>query len=272
MSKFSFEATGIGSLPFKDPKAACRAVFDNFQAIPFWPQLPRRSYKEHMYCQFSEGMPGIVINDKAKTIHIDSALAASGMEKAFQGFLDQDTEYFRISEEYAEGFYAFCGSFASGAKKARFVKGHVTGPVSFALSVTDQNKKAAIYDKDLFEMIVKVLCMKARWQVRKLKKLCEDVIIFIDEPYLVSIGSSFVNISKEAAVNAIEEIDAAVKEEGALSGVHCCGNTDWALLLKSGIDIINFDAYNFIMSIPLFKRSAQSVLPQQCTPERAGLT
>ena len=253
MSKFSFEATGIGSLPFKDPKAACRAVFDNFQAIPFWPQLPRRSYKEHMYCQFSEGMPGIVINDKAKTIHIDSALAASGMEKAFQGFLDQDTEYFRISEEYAEGFYAFCGSFASGAKKARFVKGHVTGPVSFALSVTDQNKKAAIYDKDLFEMIVKVLCMKARWQVRKLKKLCEDVIIFIDEPYLVSIGSSFVNISKEAAVNAIEEIDAAVKEEGALSGVHCCGNTDWALLLKSGIDIINFDAYNFTKEFLLYE-------------------
>ena len=252
MSKFSFEATGIGSLPFKDPKAACRAVFDNFQAIPFWPQLPRRSYKEHMYCQFSEGMPGIVINDKAKTIHIDSALAASGMEKAFQRFLDQDTEYFRISEEYAEGFYAFCGSFASGAKKARFVKGHVTGPVSFALSVTDQNKKAAIYDKDLFEMIVKVLCMKARWQVRKLKKLCEDVIIFIDEPYLVSIGSSFVNISKEAAVNAIEEIDAAVKEEGALSGVHCCGNTDWALLLKSGIDIINFDAYNFTKEFLLY--------------------
>jgi methionine synthase II (cobalamin-independent) len=265
MSKFGFEATGIGSLPFKDPKTACRAVFDNFLDIPFWPQLPKRSYLEHMYCQFSEGMPGVVIDEKAKTIHIDSGKAGDGMEKAYQKFLDQDTEYFRISERYASGLYAFKDGFAANAKKARFAKGHVTGPVSFALSVTDENKRSIIYDKNLFDMAVKVLCMKARWQVRLLKHLSEDVIIFIDEPYLVSIGSSFVNISKPDAVNAIEEIDGALKEEGAFSGVHCCGNTDWSLLLKSGIDIVNFDAYNFIKEFSLYSSDIEDYLKDNGT-------
>ena len=260
MSKFSFEATGIGSLPFKDTKTACRAVFNNFQTIPFWPQLPKRSYREHMYCQFSEGMPGVVIDEKARTIHVDSQKACDGMEKIYQKFLDQDTEYFRVSKDYAEGLYAFSDGFAANVKKARFVKGHITGPVSFALSVTDENKKALMYDKNLFDMIVKVLCMKARWQVRFLRALNDDVIIFIDEPYLVSIGSSFVNISKDAAVNAIEEIDGAIKEEGAISGVHCCGNTDWSLLLKSGIDIINFDAYNFIKEFSLYSSDIEDYL------------
>jgi len=258
--RFGFEATGIGSLPFKDPKTACRAIFNNFQTIPFWPQLPRRSYKEHMYCQFSEGMPGVVIDDLARTIHIDSKKASEGLEKMYQNYLDQDAGYFKISAGYAEGLYDFCDSFAANEKKARFVKGHITGPVSFALSVTDENKKALIYDKDLFDMVVKVLCMKARWQIRLLKKLNDDVIIFIDEPYLVSIGSSFVNISKETAVNAIEEIDGTIKEEGAISGVHCCGNTDWALLLKSGIDIINFDAYNFIKEFSLYSSDIEDYL------------
>jgi len=258
--RFSFEATGIGSLPFKDPKTACRAIFDNFQTIPFWPQLPRRSYKEHMYCQFSEGMPGVVIDETAKTIHVDSKSASEGLEKAYRSFLDQDTEYFKVSRGYAEGLYSFSDDFAANAKSARFVKGHITGPVSFALSVTDENKKALIYDRNLFDVIVKVLCMKARWQVRFLRRLNDDVIIFIDEPYLVSIGSSFVNISKETAVNAIEELDGAIKEEGAISGAHCCGNTDWSVLLKSGIDIINFDAYNFMKEFSLYSSDIEAFL------------
>ena len=61
--RFNFEATGIGSLPFKDSKYACRLILENFKSIPFWPQLPKRSYREHMYCQFVEGLPGVVIDE-----------------------------------------------------------------------------------------------------------------------------------------------------------------------------------------------------------------
>ncbi len=254
MPKFNFEATGIGSLPFKDPKAACRLVFDSFKSIPFWPQLNNRSFKEHMYCQFSEGLPGIVIDEKKRSIYIDSERAASGMEKAYQKYLDHDLNYFRISEPFAAGLYEFIGAFKKEAASARFVKGHVTGPVSFALSVTDENKRSLIYDKDVFDLITKVLAMKARWQIRELKKLSGDVIIFIDEPYLVSIGSSYVNIPMDDVIRSLDEIFSAIKEEGALSGVHCCGNTDWPLLLKRGVDILNFDAYNFRNEFFLYHR------------------
>ena len=168
--KFNFEATGIGSLPFKDPRAACRLVFDNFKYIPFWPQLNNRSYKEHMYSQFSEGMPGVVIDENKRSIYIDSRKAATGMEKAYQMYLDQDIGYFKISPEYGAGFYEFMESFNKNAESAKCVKGHITGPVSFALSVTDENKRSLIYDKNMFDIITKVLVMKARWQIRELKK------------------------------------------------------------------------------------------------------
>lgn len=258
--KFNFEATGIGSLPFKEAGPACRLIFDNFRSIPFWPQLPKRSFKENMYCQFSEGIPGIIIDEKAKTIYLDSQKCASGMEKAYQRYLDNDTEYFSISEGYAGGFYVFCDGFSKNAGEAHFAKGHITGPVSFALSVTDENKKALIYDKGLFDLVTKVLCMKARWQIRRLKSLNKPVIIFIDEPYLVSIGSSFVNISPEDAANALDEVNSAIREEGGISGIHCCGNTDWPLLLKRGIDIINFDAYNFVKEFSLYSDDIKQFL------------
>mgnify|MGYP001584719604 CR=1 FL=1 len=77
--KFNFDATGIGSVPFKDPESALSVIFENLKAVPFWPQLPRRSFMESMYVQYSEGMPGLVIDDSRKTIHIESVKAAGGI-------------------------------------------------------------------------------------------------------------------------------------------------------------------------------------------------
>ena len=258
--RFNFEATGVGSVPFKDPKAACRVIFDNFQKIPFWPQLPKRSFHENMYVQYSEAIPGIVLDDAAKSIHIDTSRAQSEIEAVYEKYLENDTEFFGISEERAAGLYEFLASFESNVKNPLYVKGQITGPVSFALSVTDENKRSVIYDKDLFEVITKCLAMKARWQIKRLKKLCPNVIIFIDEPYLVSIGSSYVNIDVAAAMEKLDETASAIRQEGALAAVHCCGNTDWSLLLKRDIDILNFDAYNFIKEFSLYADDIRNFL------------
>jgi methionine synthase II (cobalamin-independent) len=78
----------------------------------------------------------------------------------------------------------------------------------------------------------------------------KDVIIFFDEPFLVSFGSAYVSISKDETISflndTIEGIDAKV-------GVHCCGNTDWSVLFNSEIDIVNYDAFNFLETIFYFK-------------------
>ncbi len=95
--------------------------------------------------------------------------------------------------------------------------------------------------------------MKARWQIKELKKLYPKVIIFIDEPSLVSLGSSYVNINADEAFEKLDEVIRAIKDEGALCGLHCCGNTDWPRLLKSGVDIISFDAYNFTKEFLLYR-------------------
>jgi len=258
--RFNFEATGAGSLPSKDPKAACRLVFDNFKTIPFWPQLPRASFLENMYAQFSERLPGLVLDEAAKTIHIDTSRVAADIESVYGKYLEGDLEFFRISQKYAAGLYEFLDSLKGSVEGVKFIKGQVTGPISYALFLTDQNKRCVIYDKDLFEVLTKVLVMKARWQVRKMKKAHPNVIVFIDEPYLASIGSSYVNVNMEEALMRLDELIDAVKKEGAYVGVHCCGNTDWQVLLKRDIDILNFDAYTFIKEFSLYAIDAKNFL------------
>ena len=68
----------------------------------------------------------------------------------------------------------------SQSRDIQWIKGQVTGPISFGLTVTDQELCASLYDEMLADVIVKNMAMNARWQVKQLKKVCPNVIIFVD--------------------------------------------------------------------------------------------
>jgi methionine synthase II (cobalamin-independent) len=107
---------------------------------------------------------------------------------------------------------------------------------------------------------VKALAMNARWQVRRMRGRAPRTILFIDEPSLSTFGSAYVNLTRERAVTAIDEVVSAAREEGALVGIHCCGNTDWSLLAETGADIINFDAHAFFEGFALYPRELSAFL------------
>ena len=262
--KGKFYPTTTGSLPYKDPKVACEKVLKNFSEIPFWPQLIRRSFLENMYVQFAGGFPGVVVDQPEKKIYVDTSDAAqiSGeVERLYEKVLNDDVDFFSIGRDHAEGLYALVEEIKASGAKPKFAKGQITGPVSFGLTVTDEKKRPLFYNTELKEVLIKTLCMRARWQVRKLKETgAEGVIIFIDEPYLASIGSSFISLQKEDVVSTLNEVAEAIHKEGGICGMHCCGNTDWGLVLESGIEILNFDAYNFSDSLLLYPAELKKFL------------
>jgi methionine synthase II (cobalamin-independent) len=56
-------------------------------------------------------------------------------------------------------------------------------------------------------------------------------------------------LSRDQVINLLEEVFSGI---GGLKGVHCCGNTDWSLLLETSVDIISFDTYNYAQSLSLY--------------------
>lgn len=266
-----FLATGVGSLPHTNPQEACELVIKYLgQDIPFWPQLPKKNFKENMYVQYSQGLPGVVVDEYKQHIYIDTAKDGyvKELESAYEHYLADDLEYFAISQDYAAGLYEFLSILGRwprqrrGWRDRRYIKGHTIGPISFGLSVTDQNKKASIYNQEFCECLVKVLAIKVRWQIRKLQDAFPGahIIIFIDEPYLVSVGSSFFNIKIEDVINMLNELIEAIHREGAFSGIHCCGNTDWGMVLKTNIDILNFDGCNYLETIFIYRQDLDNFL------------
>jgi len=263
--KKDFCATAIGSVPHTNASKICEKILTDYKDIPFWPQMSKRTFFENMYAQFLEGFPCAVIDNDKKKVWIDTSKDLLGqIEKTYEKILSEDLEYFSMTEKSALGFHEFLSQAAKrNLESISFLKGHVTGPISFGLSVTDEKKQSILYHPELSEVLVKVLALKARYQIRKLKAIFNNVMIFIDEPYLVSIGSSVVNIKREDVTTKIEELVTAIHQEGALAGIHCCGNTDWSLLLELDLDVLNFDAYNFLKSISLYPDSLKGFLKRK---------
>jgi methionine synthase II (cobalamin-independent) len=253
-----FVTTLIGSFPHLDSVALCPRLVDAVQ-IPTWPQLPRRTFRENMYTQYSAGLPGIIVDDAHQKVTFNTADDLSPALEEFYGrYLADDVDSFALPADYAAGFYTMLDTLRSTSGK--WVKGHVTGPISFGLTVVDQDLRSSLYNEQLADPIVKQMAFNARWQIRQLKLARSNVIIFVDEPYMASFGSAFISLSREQVVTMLNEVFDAVHSEGALAGVHCCGNTDWSVLMETSVDILNLDAYEYLENLALYPNEVRAFL------------
>jgi hypothetical protein len=265
-----FLATAIGSVPLRDPVQAVNLVLDNLPEAPIWPQMPRLGFQEQMEVQYSEGIPCVVLNRDKGRMFFDTARDYS---EAFAIFYESymagteadpgagDFSPMAISPEFSQGIYALEDRLKAEGKKRPFVKVQTTGPCSFALTITDENKRAIYYNEEFRDVIIKALAMKCRWQIQKFQPFAERTICFIDEPILSAFGSStYVSVKREDVVAHLREVIEAVHAEGGLAGVHCCGNTEWTILLDAGVDILNFDAFGYGETIAMYPQAVKAHL------------
>ncbi len=254
-TRFNCLPTVIGTMPHADPEQACRLVTRFLKDIPAWPQLPKRSFTENMYAQYSENFPGITVEDGRvyvkRTPDYDSKL-----EQLYAAYLANDATNYGVSEEYAAGLH---NMLASGISPG-VIKGHVTGPFSWGLTVTDEDKKSVIYDDTLGDAVPRFLRLKASWQENALSRVSKNTIIFVDEPYMASFGSAVIPISKDKVISLLEEVFQGIS---GLKGVHCCGNTDWSVLLGTSLDILSYDTYNYASSLALYPAEVKKLLDRK---------
>ncbi|MCL4456737.1 MAG: hypothetical protein M1406_04945 [Nitrospirae bacterium] len=250
-----FSTTGIGSLPHKDPREACELILRTFD-IPFWPQLPAVSFRESMTVQYSEGMPYIRLDEDAQTAWVMRD-GSDELDRFYESY--SDNAKIAVSEDYAAGLHAFLKMI----KGRRFdaLKGHITGPVTFTLGLKDHYGRLIYFDEELREISSMLLRAKARWQVDILRQHSENVIIFIDEPILSAIGSSsYLGVDGQEVLRLLKDTAAAIEDVGGIPGIHCCGRADWPLVIKSGVRILNFDAFEYFDTLAIYHEELKDFL------------
>lgn len=268
--KLTLHCMAIGSLPHKDVKTAMNIVKQNFPKIPFWPQLAKFNKNEDMIVQFLEQCPGLTIDKTSEKIYIENESDEffQQLETLFIDYeevvLDSNTQAldkYEISENNSSTFHPFLEIIKE--TEPSYAKGQIVGPFTLATTLTDKDGKCIFYDETLRESIVKLLSLKALWQIKKIKQANPNTtpIIFIDEPSISQLGTSaFITISKNEVISVLKEVAEFIKSNGAISAIHCCGKCDWTILIKSGINIINLDAYFFAQNLGLFSEELKPFL------------
>jgi methionine synthase II (cobalamin-independent) len=252
-TRFNMAPTMIGSMPHKDAAAACRLMAKYLTGIPCWPQLPKRTFTEDMTVQFSEGFPGLTIREERIYVQHGPSFDTQ-MEKLYAAYLGNDIDAFPMSPDHAAGLNEFINF---NKLNPLAVKGQITGPLSFGVTLKDETRQSILHDDTLSDAAARLLRLKAAWQEKELRRVNKNTIVFVDEPVMASYGSAFFTISRERVRNLVEEVLGGLS---GLRGIHCCGNTDWSVLLETSAHIISFDTYNFAGSLALYPAEVKGLI------------
>ena len=262
MRDISGQSTMIGSLPHRTAEKAYELLLRYPLSIPAWPQLPKHSFKEMMLPQYSEGFPGMRVDEENKRVWLerdDDFLTA--MATFYEQVIAENLDAFALSEEYAAGFHYVLRKFEENNDALPVIKGQVTGPFTFGLGILDTERRPVWFDEQYQDVVLKGITMKALWQIRKLKKYAHNVVLFFDEPMLSALGTpAYMGVQDEDVITGLNEVIHAAQNAGATVGVHCCGNMDWGLLARTDVNIMSFDAYFYGEKVALYPEEIQAFL------------
>jgi hypothetical protein len=262
----TFLATAVGSVPHIDPELAVDMILGALRTVPHTAQLPRCDSREQMWIQFSEKIPRFVVD----TEHLAYFFDTSGdphveIERFYSEYLSiiegGSAEYFSVGREYGRGIWALLDRFRADRTRLPLVKVQVTGPLSFAMTVTDETKKPVFYHPTFRDVAVKAMGLKAVWLMEVFRPFAERLIVFFDEPSLSAYGSSaFMAVSRGDVLEALNDVISMVLDRGGIPGIHCCGNTDWGLLMETDTRILSFDAVDYMESLSIYGREVSAFL------------
>jgi hypothetical protein len=225
--------TAMGIMPHEDVDSALARALT--MDIPYWPQLPRVSFREDMYVQAMDGFPGAVIDEVRGRIFVDT----DGFLAAIPEYLEKEDDPRSLPGLEGDSL-AYSRFLARDLSSYRSIRGQVISPVSLVLKITDENGAPIVYNDDMRSIAFSFIRRKVNLQYEELRRKNARAFVWVDDPGLEAVFSAMCGYDHIKAKRELTEFFAAV--EGP-RGLHLCGRPDWDFLLSLNIEILSFNAY-----------------------------
>ena len=263
MQKESFKprflATGVGSMPQTNGEDALDLIWKSVPHAPHWPQLPRLGAESSFVGQYLNALvqTGIIGNVEVPKFQVDTTDWVERMTVFYTLYLEavegdqQALGRFGFSSQGGEGLEAFCRNLEHyGTRDAVILKGQLSGSLTLGMQITDKNRRSSYYDDTLRDILVKTLALHAEWQTKRLSQFGLPVLMMIDDPGLYGFGAStHITLKREQLIEELNVIVEGILRQGGIAGVHVCAGMDWTLLFDSKVQVVNFDAYDYMQSM-----------------------
>lgn len=218
--------SAIGSLPHADVEQAARFALEAQPELPVAPQLPRRHPSEGMLAQVAAGMSGVRVGNDGWSLAVDRRRLGPGPAGA-----PLDTDAWA-------GTLAFLRR-AAAIGHAGPVKVQIAGPVTLGLALAQAGTPAS----KAFAVAGAVVRDRIRAVRREVAGSLPDapVVFVLDEPGLTAYADPSFPLGSEETIDLLSGSLATAGAGGrnTVAGIHCCGPTDWSMVLQAGPDLLS---------------------------------
>jgi len=265
-----FLATCVGSLPQTKGEDALDMIWKTVPLAPHWPQLPRLGAESSFVGQYlnaliETGVIGDVEDPKFQVDATDWVERLTAFYTLYLEALEGDAEAlerFGFSLMGGVGFEAFCQDLEhNGIRDAVILKGQLSGSLTVGMQIKDKDRRSVYYDDTLRDMLVKTVALHAEWQTKRLSQFGLPVLMMIDDPSLYGYGAStHITLNREQLIEELDAIIDGIVRQGGIAGVHVCAGMDWTLLFDSKVQVVNFDAYDYMQSMMALSKPLNAFL------------
>jgi hypothetical protein len=116
----------------------------------------------------------------------------------------------------------------------------LTGPATVRWVARTHTGSPTSEVPELDQQLYRLSLAKALALVKAVRRAGATPILYLDEPGLYALEHG--NVQHLMVMKELQLLVLALQREGALVGLHCCSNTDWAQVLDLGLDIVAIDA------------------------------
>jgi len=215
-------ASAIGSLPHRHVDAAVALAMAACPDLPTAPSLPRLDRREGMLSQGAWGLRGVDIGE-------DGVLRLTGT-------LDPADPFAGEPGIDGPAFAALRAFLHANRHRTAPIKLQLTGPVTLGLALVEAG---APVDR-AFATAVAAVTARAEAMLGEALRIAPlaPQVAFVDEPGLVALSRPGFPLATDDALDLVSRALAAV-ERYAVTGLHCCADTDWRLAMDTGPQIVS---------------------------------
>lgn len=214
-------ATSIGSLPHDDTEEAAAFIVEHQPELPAAPSLPSRSPLEGMIAQAAWGVAGVTVaGDGSVTVDPDRLDPEAPLRHPVGG----------------EPFAGLRTFLRRTAGRTEPIKLQLTGPITLGLALC---QAGAPHDL-AFGVASAAVRSRAAALLDAAAAASPDapLVVFLDEPGLTACGDARFPLHLDDTIDLVSGA-LAVLETVAVTGVHCCGPTDWRAVTLAGPRILS---------------------------------
>jgi hypothetical protein len=115
------------------------------------------------------------------------------------------------------------------------VKLQLGGPVTVGLALIH----AGVPAHDAFDSAAMIVAARAKSLITMARQRVPEspLVVLVDEPGLTAAGHPGFPLDAEPAIDLLSGALAAI--EPAVSGVHCCGSTEWSMAVQAGASVLS---------------------------------